>query len=185
MKRFKKAILASIISASFLSSSIAMARGWDSNSNSNRGPRYSQQQNLNFMGPGRLLRSEMNEAQVEVLAELSGQSKESIQTKLQNSPMWSVFNELKIDRSDFQNAMHEKMKIIVEQAIEKGDLTQEQGNLMLSHMEGGPYMPVGPGFQRGMGSQGKGYGMGYRNSDYACGFGNGNSYNRNLNNSQK
>lgn len=164
MKRFKKIAVVSLVSASLLTSSLVFAQGWN-----NRGPRgmgYSQQQQTYYAGPGRVLRTEMNEARIKVLAELSGQSTEDIRTKLNSKPMWAVLDEYKITVTDFQSAMHEKADDVVRKAIEDGKLTQEQGDLMLKQMEEGPRTAMGPRFgnRRGMGKRG---GMGYRNMDGA------------------
>ncbi|MBU2511042.1 hypothetical protein KJ966_06880 [bacterium] len=160
MKRFKKIVTAALISISLISVSAVFAQGWGGG-NANRTPRYAQQQQFN-PGPGRVLRSEMFEARIEVLAELAGQSKEDIRAKIQYKPMWAVLDDYKVDYSDFQSKMHDKTSNVVKQAVADGKITQDQADVMLKRMEDGPFGP-----RSGMRGQGRGYGKGRG----FCGYG--------------
>jgi hypothetical protein len=179
MKRYKKIIVASLISASLFASSMAVAQGW--NSRGKRGMGYNQQQ-LYYAGAGRVLRTEMDEVRMAVLADLSGQSEEDIQSKLSSKPMWGVLEELEITYSDFQASMHDKAEEVVRQAIADNKLTEEQGNLMLKQMEEGPHMAMGSrsNGRRGMGNRG----MGYRSGNDAENPGYGNANRRGLESSK-
>ena len=164
MKRFKRIVVASVVSVSLLSSGLVFGQGWG-NKNSNRGQRYNQQQQVS-PGPGRVLRAEMFDARAEVLADLSGQSVEEVKSKLQYKPMWAVADEYNVDFSAFQTKMHEKAKSVVKQALADEKVTQEQADAMLKRMENGPYGPGygkkrgGRGFNKGQG-RGQGMGRGY------------------------
>ena len=153
MKRFNKIMVALVVSVALLTSSIVLAQGWGSKGN--KGPRFAQQQQA-FPGPGRVLRTEMYNARVEVLADLSGLSQDDIKAKLQYKPMWAVLDEVEVEFPTFQTKMHEKAKTVVTQAVADGKLTKEQGDYMLKRMEDGPRQGMGP---RG-GGRGKGRGFG-------------------------
>ncbi len=155
MKRFNKTLAVMVVSISFLMSPAVFAYGWGGG----KGPGYSQNRQAGY-GPGRVLRGEMYNARVEVLAELSDLSQEDIKAKLQYKPMWAVLDEAKVDFPTFQKKMHEKAKTIVTQAVADGKITQVQGDYMLERMEKGP-----------MGPRGKGRGMG-------CRSGNGGNWNQ-------
>lgn len=161
MKRIKKGVIASLVGASLITSSMLFAQGW--NIRGTRGMGYNQQQ-LNYAGPGSVLRVEMDAARTEVLAELAGQSEDEIKTKLASKPMWSVLDDLNITYNDYHAAMHDKTESIVRQAMEDGKLTREQGDLMLKQMEEGPRMTMRSNSydRRGMGNRGE---RGYRYMD--------------------
>ena len=146
MKRFNKIVVAMFVSISLLISSAALAYGWGGG----KGPGYSQNRQ-GGQGPGRVLREEMYNARVEVLAELSDLSQDEVKAKLQYKPMWAVLDEAKVDYATYQKKMHEKAKTVVTQAVADGKITKVQGDYMLERMERGP-----------MGPRGKGRGMGYR-----------------------
>ncbi len=152
MKRFKKIVGVALISVSLVSTSVVFAQGWGGR-NYNKTPRYAQQQ-VN-PGPGRVLGSEMFEARIDVLAELTGQSKDDVKAKVQYKPMWAILDEYKVDYSEFQSKMHEKAGSIVKQAVVDDKITQEQADVMLKRMEDGPYSP-----RAGMRGQGRGFGKG-------------------------
>lgn len=44
-------------------------------------------------------------------------------------------NDYKIDRADFQKAMHEKAKINIKKEVKSGNLTQDQADRMLTRMQ--------------------------------------------------
>jgi hypothetical protein len=150
MKRFYRIVLALFVSASLLTTSVVIAQGWGAN----RGAGFSQNRSAGY-GPGRVLRAEMVDARIEVLAELSELSKDEIKAKLQYKPMWAVLDEVKVDFTTYQKAMHEKAKTVVTQAVTDGKITKTQGDYMLERMKNGPMGPRGNGRGRGAG-MGKG-----------------------------
>ncbi len=152
MKRFKKIVIASLVSVSLLASSIVVAQGWGRQS-SNRGQGYNQQASI--AGPGRVLRNEMFDARIDILSSMSGQSTDVIKSKMQYKPVWAVIDEYKLDFKVFQAQMHEKAQDLVKQAVLDGKLTQDQGDAMLKRMEDGPHGP-----RLGMKNGGRGYGKG-------------------------
>lgn len=158
MKRFKKILLAGLVSIAVLSSSLVFGQGWGRNAG--MGPRFAQQQYN--PGPGRVLAEEMYNARIEVLSQLSGRSQADVKAKLDYKPMWAVLDEFKVDFPTFQTKMHEKAKAVVTKAVADGKITKVQGDYMLERMANGP------GMGRGGFGGGRGRGMG------PCGGGNWN-----------
>ena len=156
MKRFSKIMLAAFAGIALLASTVVFGQGWGGNAN--RGPRFAQQQG--FPGPGYVLRTEMYNARIEVLAQLSGLSQDEIKAKLEYKPLWAVLDETKVDFPTYQSKMHDKVTAVVKQAVADGKLTKDQGDFMLERMEDGPAQGTGP----------RGYGMGY---GHGPGFGRG------------
>ncbi|MBT4288353.1 MAG: hypothetical protein HOD92_13580 [Deltaproteobacteria bacterium] len=156
MKSFKNIFVSVLLILGLVSGSIAFAQGWG-NKGSRGGKRWQQNQSQRAYGPGFLLRQEMFQARLDVLAELAGSSADEMSSKLGYKPMWAVLDEYKVDFKIFQTKMHEKAIEVVNKAAENGKITAEQKDLMLNQMENGPQQNAmrGKGFRRsgrGMGS---------------------------------
>ena len=82
-----------------------------------------------------LVRYQQKNMRDQVLAEMTGQSVESIQLKLQDQRMRSVMQELKIDRQKFRDAMQAKEKEFIKQAVAEGSITPDQEKEILAKME--------------------------------------------------
>lgn len=134
MKSFKNIFLAVLLILGLVSGSIVLAQGWGTRSGG--GKRW--QQSQQGFGPGMILRQEMFQSRINVLAELSGSTVDEISSKLEYKPMWAVFDEYKVDFKLFQSKMHEKALEIVKKAAENGKLTSEQKDFMLDRMQNGP-----------------------------------------------
>lgn len=158
MKRFKYLVVALITGISLMASGMVMAQGRGMGRNWNSAPADAQG---NFQrGPGYTLRSDMYEARIDVLAELSGKSRDEVLSKLRYKPMWAVLDEYGVNFDTYQKRVHEKAKGIVNQAVQEGKITQAQADFMLERMSEGPRAGAGgPG--RGYGkSRGRGPGFG-------------------------
>ena len=154
MKRLFKMRLVLVVGLIFLLSSVVIAQGWGRNGN--KGPRFAGQQQ--GFGPGQVLRTEMYNARLTVLAELSELSQAELEAKLQYKPFWAVIDEAKVDYPTFQTKFQAKMKDIVTQAVADGKLTKDQGDFMVERVENGQGRM---GFGRGRGrGNGPGFGRG-------------------------
>ena len=163
MKKFKKAIVAGAsvcligLTVTTFSASNLVAKGWRSNGQGDRGWGIQQRQQVPDYG----FRTEMYDARIAVLAELSGKSIEEVKAKLGIKPMWAIMDEYKIDFKTFQAKMHEKAKVVVEQAFVDKKITETEKTLMLERMElnysqGGMF---GPGMAGKRGFRGNGQGQ--------------------------
>jgi polyhydroxyalkanoate synthesis regulator phasin len=74
---------------------------------------------------------------VQVLSEKTGQSAETINTKLKEQGMRAVIQELSIDRQALRTALHAKVSERVKQAVANGSITPEQQKDILEKMENG------------------------------------------------
>ena len=79
-----------------------------------------------------LARYEQKNMAVQVLSELSGQSTESIRTKLNEQRMRTVMQELGIDRQAFRTAMQTKVGERIKLAVANGTITPEQEKEILA-----------------------------------------------------
>lgn len=93
------------------------------------------------MGPGRLLRDEMRIVQIETLAELSGQSIEQVTADAQTLPMQSLVTKYNLDFNELEGIMHSKIALMVKNASDDGNITEEQALQMYTHMSTGPHGP--------------------------------------------
>ncbi|MBF0280812.1 MAG: hypothetical protein HQM13_23675 [SAR324 cluster bacterium] len=85
-------------------------------------------------GPGALLRTEMNDARVEVLAELSGKSVKEIQEQVKTKPFRMLLGEFQVNFEEFQAKMHAKVVTLVDQAAKSGKITDEQAKSIYLRM---------------------------------------------------
>ncbi|MBT4087217.1 MAG: hypothetical protein HN580_09685 [Deltaproteobacteria bacterium] len=144
MKALKKVLVTAIIGMLIGTSGIALAQGWG------KGHGFSKQ---GFRGAGLFMRDEMVNSRVEVLAEVTGQSEETIKAKLQNKPVWAVLDEHKVEFIVFQTKMNGKRTTAIKQAVADGKITQAQADTMIERMGQNPR-----GFR---GGHGRGHGRGF------------------------
>jgi len=150
MKRLNKMRLGLVVGMIFLLSSIVVAQGWGRNGNG--GNQFAGQQR--GFGSGQVLRTEMYNARVTVLDELSELTADEIKAKLQYKPFWAVIDEAKVDYPTFQTKFNEMRKEIIGQAVTDGKLTKEQGDFMLerqANVQGQGRKGFGKGRGRGHG----------------------------------
>jgi len=152
MKSFKNIFVSTLLILGLISGSLAFAKGMGNKG----GKSWQQNQNQRAYGPGFLLRQEMFQARVDVLAELAGSSADEISSKLEYKPMWAVLDEFKVDFKTFQTKMHEKAIEVVNKAAESGKITAEQKDVMLNQMKNGPQQKAMRGRGFGRSSRGKG-----------------------------
>ena len=145
MKTFKKIVAFAVVGLLIATSGIALARGWG------KGPGM----NKRGGGPGAFMGEEMYTARISILAELSGQSEDTIKSKLDYKPTWAVIDEYKIDYKAFQVKMQEKRTAVVKQAVADGKITQAQADFMNERMNQGPGKS-----RRGRGNGPRGFGGG-------------------------
>ena len=145
MKALKRIITFAVVGLLIATSGIALARGWGN------GPGRSQRGG----GPGAFMGQEMYDARVSILAELAGQSEDTIKSKLEYKPTWAVIDEYKIDYKAFQAKMQEKRTAVVKQAVADGKITQAQADFMIERMN------QAPGQRKGGRGFGKGAGRGF------------------------
>ena len=145
MKALKRIVVFAVVGLLIVTSGIAMARGWG------RGPGVNQK----GAGPGAFMGEEMYNARVSILAELAGQSEDTIKSKLDYKPTWAVIDEYKVDYKAFQAKMQEKRTAVVKQAVADGKITQAQADFMIERMN------QAPGQRRGGRGFGKGGGRGF------------------------
>jgi hypothetical protein len=158
MKKFKNTIVAGI-TAGLLSVTLYSAGDLSAYGRNNQGAGMgkslnAQSQNQNIR-PGWIMKDELTQAQVDVLAELSKQPADTIKTKLQYKSMWTVLDEYKVDFKIFQDKMHEKHLALVEKAVKDGKITENEKKLILDQMELNQSQSFNLG-QRGLGN-GRGY----------------------------
>jgi len=145
MKALKRIVALAVVGLMIATSGIALARGWG------RGAGMNQRSG----GSGPFMGEEMFNARISILAELSGQSEDTIKSKLEYKPTWAVIDEYKIDYKVFRTKMQEKRTAVVKQAVADGKITQAQADFMIERMN------QAPGQRKGGRGFGKGYGRGF------------------------
>ena len=101
---------------------------------------------------GWFMRDEMWTAHAETLAELSGQSQDTIKEKLAYKPVWAVLDEYKIDFQTYQSKMRNKAEEILDKAVADGKISNDRKSFMLERMGNGPKFGGGCGFGAGRGN---------------------------------
>ena len=144
MKALKGIVVLVVVGLLIATSGIVMARGWG------KGPGKFQRGG----GPGAFMGEEMYNARISILAELAGQSEDTIKAKLDYKPTWAVIDEYKIDFKVFHTKMQEKRSVVIKQAVADGKITQAQADFMIERMN------QAPGQRRGGRGFGKGSGRG-------------------------
>jgi hypothetical protein len=82
-----------------------------------------------------LARYQQKDLMVQALAEMTGQSIESIQLKLEDQRMHTLMRDLNVDRQAFREAVQAKEKERIKQAVSDGSITSEQEKEILVKME--------------------------------------------------
>ncbi|NQU66224.1 MAG: hypothetical protein HQ517_18340 [SAR324 cluster bacterium] len=147
MKALKKVFVTAIIGMLIGTSGIALAHGWG------KGSGFSKQ---GFRGTGSLMRDEMANSRVEVLAEVTGQYEETIKAKLLNKPVWAILDENKVEFSVFQTKMNKIRTTAIKLAVADGKMTQTQADFMIERMGENPRGFRG-GHGRGFGGNSRGF----------------------------
>lgn len=113
-----------------------------------RGGGYGYAQSFPDRGP--ILRTEMFNARIAILAEMTGQSTDAIQSKLRYKPMWALMDEYKVDYESFSEKVIAKRIDIIKQAVSDGRISQQRADFMLQRAEDG-FVPGkgGPGMRAG------------------------------------
>lgn len=75
------------------------------------------------------------EAQIELLAEMSGQSVESLQNELKTQPFPALLTKYQIKHDEFAVKLHAKLTILIDKAVEAGKLTPEQAQARRLRMD--------------------------------------------------
>lgn len=155
MKQMKSKILVIVVGMVMGLSSLAMAQGWNGPGYGKRGGGVYQR---NGVGP--VLRDKMRDARIEVLMDVTDQSRETVEAKLRYKPMWALLDEYKVDYVTFDKKMIAKRAEIIKQAVKDEQITEEMGELMLLRNKSG-FGPGKGGFGPGPGRRGsRGWGQG-------------------------
>jgi len=93
------------------------------------------------MGPGRLLRDEMRIVQIETIADLSGQSIAQVTEDAKTLRMPDLLTKYNLDMEAVEGVMHSKITLMVKNAADKGDITEEEALQMYTKMSTGPNGP--------------------------------------------
>jgi polyhydroxyalkanoate synthesis regulator phasin len=127
MKKIQFIVMAGIVAIGMVISGMALATG------PQRGVGFHRaQENQALM---LLTRYQHQNIKNQVLAELSGQSVETINQRLKSQGMRAVFEELGIDREAFRSAMQAKVNNLIKQAAVNGTITPEQEKAIFEKME--------------------------------------------------
>lgn len=157
-----KALIATFVGAGVFAGGVALAHGWNGYGGYGHwgkggmqgppqgmhgpGPRYGMRFHAPMMGmagPGRLFREEMQQARIQVLAELSGQSVGQIEKDIEAYSMRALLQKYNINFEKMQTLMHAKVAQIVQKAAEEGRITADEAAAINSHMSTGPHGPRG------------------------------------------
>ena len=152
MNRKMRRMFGGLTAASFLAAGFAYAQGWQASDTNRRF--QNQQQADQGTGVGRLFRSDVQEAQVGVLMELTGQTEAQIRGDLAQLRMQGVLSKYGLKFEDVETRMHTQNVLIVKKAVEEGKISQEQADSIFLKMSEGPENR-GPNNQAGT-PQGKG-----------------------------
>lgn len=147
MKAMKTIVAVAIIGITlFASSSVVFARGWGrQGGGQDFGPRGQRQ--------GQVMFEEMQEARIQVVAELTKQSTDTVTEKLRNKPVWAVLDEYGAKFTDYQEKMSEKRIDLIKEAVVDGKITQQQADWMIER-ESQRTKGMARGFGRGRGFKG-------------------------------
>jgi hypothetical protein len=131
MKTKRTTIIICVLAAAIIICGLAFAGDWG-----NRARRGS-----GFHRPHRdfaltlLVKYQQKNLMVQTLSDISGQSIEAIQTKLEDQRMGSVMRELNIDRQAFHTAMRIKSIELIQKSAESGTITPEQAKGIIEKMK--------------------------------------------------
>ena len=136
MNRKMRRMFNGLAAASFLAAGFVYAKGWQASDTNRRF--QNQQQSDQGTGVGRLFRSDVQEAQVGVLMELTGQTEAQIRGDLAQLWMQGVLSKYGLKFEDVETRMHTQNVLIVKKAVEEGKISQEQADSIFLKMSEGP-----------------------------------------------
>ena len=131
MKKIQTIVMAGILAIGMVISGMALASGPQDRPHKGSGFHRSQEDQALML----LTRYQHQNIKSQVLAELSGQSVETINQKLKSRGMRAVFEELGVDRQTFRSAMQAKVNSLIKQAAANGTITPEQEKAIFEKME--------------------------------------------------
>ena len=163
MKSLKTKTLAAVVGLVFsittIAAGISFAQDWNGPRKGMRGGGYGYSQQGPARGP--VLRTEMFNARIAILAEMADQPQDTIKAKLRYKPMWAVLDEYQVDYVQFNQKMTEKRAEIIKQAVADGKITQARADFMLQRSDAGNFAGKGGrGFKQGRQGRGGGFGRG-------------------------
>ena len=131
MKKKRQLIIICVLVASIIVSGLAVAGSQE------KGDRPGFGFKNRHRGDGLMLlaKYEQKNLMVQTLSQMTGQSIETIEAKLNDQRMRSVMQELNIDRRAFHTAMQAKIRERIKQAVANGTITPEQEKDILERME--------------------------------------------------
>lgn len=124
-------IISCVLVAGLIFSGLALAAGQRSGHRKSFGYKH----HPGYGGLQLLARYQQKNLMVQTLSELTEQSVEAIQLKLEDQRMHSLMKELDVDRQAFRDAMQAKEKERIKQAVDGGSITREQEKEILTKME--------------------------------------------------
>jgi len=131
MKKIQTIVMAGIVAIGMVISGMALATGpQDRPQKGGRFHRAQENQALRL-----LTQYQHQNIRSQVIAELSGQSVETISQRIKSQGMRAVFEELGIDREAFRSAMQAKVNNLIKQAAVNGTITPEQEKAIFEKME--------------------------------------------------
>ena len=125
MNRKMRRMFGGLAAASFLAAGFVYAQGWQASDTNWRF--QNQQQSDQGTGVGRLFRSDVQEAQVGVLMELTGQTEAQIRGDLAQLRMQGVLSKYGLKFEDVETRMHTQNVLIVKKAVERENLPRASG----------------------------------------------------------
>ena len=138
LKNKKIALAISLVfSIAMIASSFTFAQGFGRRG----GGGYGQQ----MADRGPVLRNDMFNARIGILAEMTSESQADIKAKLRYKPMWAVMDEYKVDYTEFNKKMTAKRTEVIKQALADGKISEDRANFMLERNTDG----FGPGMKQG------------------------------------
>lgn len=131
MKKIQTIVVAGILAFGMLISGMALATGPQDRPQKGFGFHRFQDNQAMML----LTRYQYQNLKNQVLAELSGQSLDTINQKLKSHGIRAVFEELGIDRQAFRSAMQAKVNNVIKQAAVNGAITPEQEKAIFEKIE--------------------------------------------------
>ncbi len=131
MKKFKLIFLSVVIGLSIMTVGTAYGYGYGKGC---PGMRICTPENIDE-DPRCELRLRMRTASLDILVELSRQTRETIEKKLEYKPIWAIIDEYKVDFDVFKTKMKEKEIEIIKQVLADGKITQYQADRMMKRID--------------------------------------------------
>lgn len=145
MKTFKKQLMVALSVLAIATSGVALAQSDNAatpQAQEEQMERKGRHMKRGHGGFGKILHqqleNDMYQVRIAAVAELSGQSLESIQERLKSQPLRSIARELDLERDDMHKKMQEAMPELIKKAAADGRITQEQETMILEQLEENP-----------------------------------------------